>query len=279
MAANGFAPRRAHGARSSTVLAMNDDARHVSENRRHWDSMADQWVALGERAWTAEPSWGQWAVPNTEVPLLDDDLSGVRAIELGCGTGYVSAWMRRRGASVYAIDNSEQQLATACRLASEHGIDDIEWVHGNAEAVDQPDGSFDLAISEYGAAIWCDPYVWVPEAHRLLRPGGELVFLGNHPLVMMCSPVDGSLPIVEALQRPYFGLHELDWTEAVDEPGGIEFNLTISSWFALFQRTGFSVEAYYELQAPPMSEGSPFGTPAAWSKKFPSEQAWRLRKG
>jgi len=40
--------------------------------------------------------------------------------------------MPRRGASVYAIDNSEAQLATARRLSDLHGLDDIEWVHGNA---------------------------------------------------------------------------------------------------------------------------------------------------
>ena len=59
-------------------------------------------------------------IPNTELPLLADEMHGQRAIELGCGTGYVSAWMRRRGASVYAIDNSEAQLATARRLSDLH---------------------------------------------------------------------------------------------------------------------------------------------------------------
>ena len=100
--------------------------------------------------------------------------------------------MRRRGASVYAIDNSEAQSATARRLSALHGLDDIEWVHGDAEVVDQPDGSFDFAISEYGAAIWCEPRTWIPEAHRLLRPGGGVgVPPRNHPLVLVCSPVDG----------------------------------------------------------------------------------------
>ena len=42
---------------------------------------------------------------------------------------------------------------------------------GNAEQTPFPDESFDLAISEYGASIWCDPYRWIPEAARLLRPG------------------------------------------------------------------------------------------------------------
>ena len=53
-----------------------------------------------------------------------------------------------------------------------------------------PDASFDFAISEYGASIWCDPYEWIPEAARLLRPGGRLVFLVNAPLIMLCGPDD-----------------------------------------------------------------------------------------
>jgi ubiquinone/menaquinone biosynthesis C-methylase UbiE len=144
------------------------------------------------------------------LPLLADEMHGQRAIELGCGTGYVSAWMRRRGASVYAIDNSEAHLATARRLSDLHGLDDIEWVHGNAETVAQPDSLFDFAISEYGAAIWCEPMAWIGEAHRLLRPGGELVFLGNHPLAMVCSPIDGSAPVTERLERAYFDLGRLE---------------------------------------------------------------------
>ena len=137
---------------------------------------------------------------------------------------------------MYAIDNSAEQLATARRLAAEHGVDDVEWVHGNAESVPQPDASFDFAISEYGAAIWCDPQVWIPEAHRLLRPGGRLVFLGNHPFAMVCTAADGGSPVGTTLERSYFGLGRLDWTEAAEDPGGIEFNIEISSWMRLFRR-------------------------------------------
>ncbi len=251
---------------------------HVAENRRHWDEYAPQWEASGGQLWASEPQWGIWGVPETELGLLPDDLSGQRAIELGCGTGYVSAWMRRRGARVYAIDNSARQLATARRLAAEHGVDGIEWVHGNAEAVPQPAGTFDLAVSEYGAAIWCDPLVWVPEAHRLLRPGGDLVFLGNHPLAMVCTPPAGDAPAGERLERPYFGLGVLDWTEAVVDPGGIEFNLPISGWLRLFRDVGFDVLDYIELQAPATAEGQRFETPAAWARRWPAEQVWKLRK-
>ena len=251
---------------------------HVAENRRYWDAMADQWVSGGERAWEQEPRWGEWQIPNTELPLLADDMHGQRAIELGCGTGYVSAWMRRRGATVYAIDNSDAQLATARRLSERHGLDDIAWVHGNAETVDQPDGSFDFAISEYGAAIWCEPAAWISEAHRLLRPGGDLVFLGNHPLAMVCSPIDGSLPATERLERPYFDLGRLDWRDAIDEPGGIEFNLPISSWIRLFHRIGFDITDYTEIQAPESATGTGGTVTADWAQRFPSEQVWRLHK-
>jgi SAM-dependent methyltransferase len=252
---------------------------HVAENRRHWDADAPRWVASGERAWAQpEPTWGIWGVDNRTVPLLPEDLQGRRAIELGCGTGYVSAWMRRRGAVVYAIDNSEQQLRTARRLAAEHGLDGIEWVHGNAETVAEPDASFDFAISEYGAAIWCDPHRWIPEAHRLLRPGGRLAFLGNHPLAMVCTPIDGASPTGLTLERDYFGLGRMDWTDAAEDPGGIEFNMEISSWMRLFRQTGFDVVDYHEIQAPPTATGTEFWMPAEWARRFPAEQAWVLVK-
>src|SRR5690554_5181606 len=119
---------------------------HVSENRRYWDAMASDWVAAGERAWTrSEPSWGIWSVPESELKLLPEDMNGMHAVELGCGTAYVSAWMARRGARVTAIDNSEQQLATARRLATEHGLN-LTLVHGNAEATPFGPGRFDFAI-------------------------------------------------------------------------------------------------------------------------------------
>jgi SAM-dependent methyltransferase len=258
---------------------MNTLPRHVAENRRHWDANADQWVASGERAWAqVDPTWGIWSISNDGLPLLPDSLRDLRAIELGCGTGYVSAWMQRRGAEVYAIDNSSEQLATAQRLADIYEVELIEWVHGDAEEVDQPDASFDFAISEYGAAIWCDPTRWLTEAHRLLRPGGQLVFLGHHPLAMLCAPKAGDGNISTSLERSYFDLGELDWTAAVEDPGGIEFNLPISEWLAQFRAIGFDVEDYREVQAPDSASGTQFWIPAEWSKQFPSEQVWWLRK-
>ncbi len=254
---------------------MADLSDYVLRNRAHWDKWAHTWVEGGERHWAGEPTWGMWGIPQSEVPLLPDDMTGMDAVELGCGTGYVSAWMTRRGARVVGIDNSEQQLATARRLAAEHGLE-IEWIHGNAEHVPYPDESFDFAISEYGVAIWADPHKWVPEAHRVLRPGGELALLGNSSLVAICVPLDVDEPAGRTLLRSYFDLHRYDWDDGEDV--GTEFNLPISGWFRLFKETGFEVLDFYELRAPEAGPEVRFFASADWAHDFPSEQAWRVRK-
>ncbi|HSM65081.1 MAG TPA: hypothetical protein VK860_02130, partial [Ilumatobacteraceae bacterium] len=76
----------------------------------------------------------------------------------------------------------------------------------------------------------------------------------------------------------YFGLGRLDWTDALDDPGGIEFNMEISSWLRLFRTVGFDVVDYVEIQAPASASGTRFWVGADWAKRFPSEQAWILQK-
>lgn len=261
------------------MTSMNSDdlPDHVRENRAYWDARAGEWIDAGERNWRkSEPEWGMWNLPEGELKLLPADMSGLDAIELGCGTAYVSAWMARRGARVVGIDNSARQLETARRLAHEHQVA-LTLLHGNAETVPYPDRSFDFAISEYGAAIWCDPFRWIPEAHRLLRPGGGLVILSSTPWAAICTPLSGD-KCGERLERDYFTLHKLDWTEAEIDPGGVEFMLPISGWFRLFAETGLEVLDFLELRAPSSVTGDRFNTPAAWARRFPSEQVWKLRR-
>jgi SAM-dependent methyltransferase len=218
-----------------------------------------------------------WGVGDDVMPLLPEDMTGMEAIELGCGTGYVSSWMARRGANVTAIDLSEGQLATARRLADQHDVS-IDFIHGNAEAVPRRDESFDFAISEYGAVLWCDPELWLPEAFRLLRPGGRLVTLSTSSLAAACMPTDGSLPLGYTLVTPTFGLGRFDWRDAIDEPGGIEFVLSISGWFRAFKDAGFRVEDFFEVQAPEPGEEVRFFVSADWAHDHPSEQVFCVRK-
>ena len=194
---------------------------HVAQNRAAWDRMAADYVESGRRNWASdEVTWGIFDVPESRIGMLPPDLAGMDAVELGCGTAYVSAWLARRGARPVGIDNSPAQLETARRFQAEFGLT-FPLHLGDAEQTPFADESFDFAISEYGAAIWCDPYRWIPEAARILRPGGRLSFLGNSVLLMLTTPIDDEdAPASEQLQRPLFGMYRFAW-----EDGAVEFHL------------------------------------------------------
>lgn len=254
---------------------MADLPEHVQRNRAVWDQWASDYAGPGEAAWADEtPAWGIWNAPESALKLLPDDLAGKDAIELGCGTAYVSAWLARRGARVVGIDNSAAQLATARRLQLEHGID-FPLLHGNAEAVPYPDASFDFAISEYGACLWADPQRWVAEAARLLRPSGRLVFLTNSFLMALCTPEEDGVAATHELLRPAFGLYRIEW------PGesGVEFHLSHGDWIRLLRRSGFEIEDLIEVWPPATATRTryPFVT-LEWARQWPCEEVWKVRK-
>ena len=251
------------------VTGMPD---HVLRNRSAWDQWAPDYAAAGLGNWAADASWGIWRVPEAQAQVLPE-LAGRDSIELGCGTGYVSAWLARRGARVTGLDNSAAQLATARELQRRFGLR-FPLIHASAEQAPFADASFDLAISEYGASIWCDPYAWIPEAARLLRPGGRLIFLVNSVLLMVTSPDQDGMPATERLLRPYFGMHRFEWPD--DQ--SVEFHLGHGDMIRLLRRCGLEVEDLLELQPEPGAAAShPLAT-LEWARQWPCEEVWKARK-
>jgi SAM-dependent methyltransferase len=249
---------------------------YLQGNIDAWQKKAADYVDSAEEAWASDhPSWGIWGIPESSARLLPEDMSGLNAIELGCGTAYVSAWLCRRGAKVVAIDPTPGQLETARRLQKEHQLDFV-IEQGFAESVPYPDESFDFAISEYGAALWADPYRWIPEAARLLKQGGELVFLTNSALSVMCEQdYESDGPQGLELLRPYFGMYKTNWPDC---PGETEFHLTHGDWIALFRASGFAIERLVEIQAPPGSTTDEAWADPEWAAQWPTEEAWIVRK-
>lgn len=215
-----------------------------------------------------------WRIPESKTHLLPKKLNGLDVIELGCGTAYVSAWLARGGAHVTGIDNSENQLKTARAMQKEHKLF-FPLIHGNAEEVPLPDASFDLAISEYGANIWCDPYRWVPEASRLLRPGGWLIFLGNGNILMLCTNDDENIPATAMLLRDYFGMHRFEFP---DSGGAVEFHLGYGDWVRLLRANSFEIENLVELRPPRGAVTRYPFVKSDWARRWPSEEVWVARK-
>ena len=252
-------------------MSLSEEARR---NRDYWTrSNAEYTDASAPETWAQdEITWGTFGVPEAELNLLGD-VAGKDVLELGCGTAYFSAWLAKRGARPVGLDITPAQLETARRLQRETGLE-FPLVEADAAEVPLPGESFDLVLSEYGASIWVDPYRWIPEAARLLRPGGELVFLCNSTLALLCTG-DGQDDVVgEMLVRPQFGMHRFDQWE------GVEYHLAHGEWIALLRENGFEIEALHELQAPADAEDHTYyvWVSAEWARRWPAEEIWKARK-
>lgn len=247
---------------------------YVARNRERWtQSNADYTDANARRAWAKDNvTWGVFGVPEAEVSVLGD-VSGLDVVELGCGTAYFAARLAKQGARPVGVDITPAQLDTARRMMKETGIEFL-LVEASAEDVPLADEGFDLAISEHGASTWCDPHRWIPEAARLLRPGGRLVFLHSTPLAFLCWPDVGDA--TTELQRPYFGMHRFQWTPE----DGIEFQLTYGGWIDVLRGSGLEIERLIELQAPADATRHEYYSDwdPEWSKRWPGEEIWAARK-
>jgi ubiquinone/menaquinone biosynthesis C-methylase UbiE len=256
---------------------MHEDVDTIAANVAEWtETNAQHTDANAERAWTHPVvSWGVFAIPEEQVGALPESVEGLDVVELGCGTAYFGAWLAKRGARVTGVDPTPAQLATARRMMDLTGIC-FELVEAPGEAVPLPDASYDLALSEYGASLWADPYKWVPEAARLLRPGGRLVFLTNATLVYLTAPMDADAQVGTELQREQFGMYRIQW----DGETGIEYHLSHGDWIKLLRANGFEIEALHELRPHPDAVDPNYYdfVTVEWAEKWPAEEIWVARK-
>jgi SAM-dependent methyltransferase len=247
---------------------MNEDTR---KNMAAWDAACAVYQQHNAaRLPTDEPTWGVWGIPERELKVLGE-VAGTDVLELGCGGAQWSIALARKGARATGLDVSEVQLVFARDLVKRAGVE-VKLVKAAAEATGLPGASFDLLMADHGAPDYTDPAAWVPEAARLLRPGGRLVFNAVTPWQHICF--DPAANTVEArLVDGYFGVKRY-----VDE-GMVEFMFGYGDWIRLFRANGFVVEDLLELQAPEGATTTHDGyAPAGWARLWPSEQIWKVRK-
>ena len=142
-----------------------------------YNQSADQWVreeAISLSDFTARPI----------VLGMCEPLESVNILDLGCGEGYCSRELKRRGASqVYGIDLSEGMIQAA---QQQDKIDNLGIKYESRCATDLshiPDASFDRVL-----CVFLFNYLTVEqmnqcmaEVARVLRPGGKFIFSIPHP--------------------------------------------------------------------------------------------------
>ena len=257
------------------VDASSARRRAASINRELWATVNAQYTdGQADEKWRADRfRWGIFDIPEDELGTLGD-VADLDVVELGCGTAYFSAILARAGARPVGVDVSGEQLATARRCQDSLGPV-FPLVNADATAVPLASASFDLAVSEYGASLWCDADGWIGEAARLLRPGGRLVFLTNSPLVTMCVPEDAGLATRE-LQRGQREINPVRWPG-----GGVEFHPGHGEVIAVLRRHGFVVQALHELFAPTEAKTHVYYQIAdpQWASQWPAEDLWVAQLG
>jgi SAM-dependent methyltransferase len=252
---------------------LSDVPDYLERNREAWNSWASKSAVVGSRAWRAdELRWGHWNTPESRLRLLERLEPGDDVVELGCGTAPIPAWLKRDGMHPVGVDFCAAQLRKAEELQHEHGVH-FPLVFANVEQIPFDRGSFDAAISEYGASVWSDPSRWLPEAHRLLRPNGSLIFFTNAAMLMACTPADGSPPTAR-LVRDYFSTHRVEFGADT----GVEFHFGHGDWIRLLRDFGFVVEDLIEIRPTRGATSRYEFVSMDWARSWPSEEIWVARK-
>ncbi len=100
-----------------------------------------------------------------------------RLLEIGCGIGTDLVRFARGGARVTGIDLAERSVELARCNAALHGAETSGLCVGDGEALPFPDRRFDAVYAHGVIQYAADPARLVAEAHRVLKPGGEAVFM------------------------------------------------------------------------------------------------------
>jgi len=258
---------------SPTLDAPTPD--HIAHNGRWWRERAESYLLLhSEQLPTRDPEWAVFSIPNSELDALPD-VAGLDVIELGSGAAQFSLGLARQGARCTALDFSPEQIVLAeeliARATEEDGgvRPDVTLLLGDAEETGLPDASFDVAFSDYGASMFCDPLRWVPEAARLLRPGGRLAFSSITPMLEVCwHPKDD---VSSTMVKDYFGLHRV-------EHDAVFFNLPYGEWVRLFRRSGLTIVDMIETRPREGMESNAYrsANQIEWARRWPAEMIWVL---
>ncbi|MGK2850737.1 MAG: hypothetical protein ACSLFN_07495 [Candidatus Limnocylindrales bacterium] len=169
-----------------------------------------------------------------------------------------------RNQAAWDADSDDYQARHGEQLATGGGL---AWGTTNI-----PEAELQVLGVVAGKDTFADPYRTVPEAARLLRPGGLFAFNHGSTIETLCWSAGADGP-GDRLVTDYFDLH------AMVDDGETIFNLGYGAWIRVFRANGFIVEDLLEPRpGPDVTSTYRDAAALAWSRRWPAESIWRLLK-
>jgi 2-polyprenyl-3-methyl-5-hydroxy-6-metoxy-1,4-benzoquinol methylase len=167
------------------------------------------WNACGEafhRFTTATDSYSE----NIERPIIErlaGDVTGLRILDLACGSGVYSIWFAGRGAKVVGLDLSEKMIALAKDSAAKNKLDAEFKVADMTQPISFEAQSFDLVFTATALHYVENLSTTMREVARVLKPAGHLIASVLHPMGTARFPLANweELPDPSTWEPQYFG--------------------------------------------------------------------------
>ena len=203
--------------------------------RTQWAESVDDWISQNQAVRTGFlDSWMLEAL---------GDVSGKRAIDIGCGEGRFCRLLAGLGADVTGVDLTEALIQRARSMAV--GLD--KYIVGNAESLSQiDDETFDLAVSYIVLVDLLDYRSSIQAAFRVLRPGGRFIVCNVHPM-RSSTPLGWIKQGEEKLFYPVDN-YAIEGPREFNRWGKSFVNIhrTVSSYISAFLEAGFVLEGVQE---------------------------------
>jgi SAM-dependent methyltransferase len=163
---------------------MTEEKTYLDINKESWNKRTD--VHMESEFYNQEGFLkGNSSLNNIELGLLGD-IKGKSILHLQCHFGQDTISLSMLGADVTGADLSDRSIEKAREVAAQMNSGASFICCDIYDLPQHLDKKFDIVFTSYGTIIWLpDLNKWAELISTYLKPGGKLVFVDFHPLVLM----------------------------------------------------------------------------------------------